>query len=70
MGRSRRITLDLTPEARRTMDKLMGMLECKSEAEVIRKALSTYHYLLVESGLGGTILVRHDDQQDKEVLIK
>lgn len=52
------------------MDKLMGMLECSSEAEVIRKALSTYHYLLVESGLGGTILLQKPDEPEKEILIK
>ncbi len=70
MARSQRIVLELSAEARKTMDKLMGMTEHKTEAEVIRRALTLYHYCLVESGLDGVIILKREGEDDKEIMIR
>jgi hypothetical protein len=50
------------------MDKLMGMTGL-DEVQVIHKALSLYHYALVETGLGGKIILQKPDEDDKEIMI-
>lgn len=52
------------------LHQLKQMTECGQESEVIRKALSYYHYLLTEVMNGGTVILQKADGTEEEIDVK
>lgn len=64
-----RLNLELTENVVDRLERLRELSEADSRTEVIRRALSVYDLLLEQSNQGATLILRYEDQSEKEVLL-
>ena len=64
-----RLTLEFPAAVREQMEQLRGRANASTLAEVIRKALTAYDYLLTEREKGGKVILRSDKEGEREVLL-
>ncbi len=64
------ITLQFSEKAVDNVTRLADDIGAKDRAEVIRRALSLYMYLLDAKRDGATVIVRGNDNIDREVAIR
>lgn len=61
-----RVQLDLTPKMSDLLDDLVGRTDAASRAEVIRRAISIYNLLLLETEKGKRIEIAGPRSGDRE----
>jgi hypothetical protein len=66
---TRRLTLEFPTSVREQMERLRGRAKAATLAEVIRKALTAYDYLLAETERGGKVILRNDKDGEREVVL-
>ncbi len=54
-----RMSLSLSKDLRRRLERLVRLSEAESAAQVIRRALALYELALVESSGGGQLLIEY-----------
>src|SRR5207248_4053369 len=65
-----RLSLRLTPEARKTLEEISTLRGGVSFAEVVRRALGTELYLIKEQRDGGRILVEGPDKAVRQIVLR
>lgn len=68
MAEKIRVQFDFTPAALEELDKLQGMIQAKSRAEVIRYALRVLQWLLDQLRNGAKIMVEDKNGKVETVL--
>ena len=64
-----RITLDLSPEFYKRLERLTEMADAETKAEVIREALRLYEFVMKQREQGATFMVRQSDGEAKDILL-
>lgn len=64
-----RLTLEMAEPVRQTLEELKDTTQADSLAEVIRKALAVYGYLLQEKRHGGRVVVKKDGDEKEVVFL-
>jgi hypothetical protein len=65
-----RLSLRLSPEARRTLEEISALRGGVSYAEVVRRALGTELYLIREQREGSRILIEAPDKTVRQIVLR
>lgn len=65
-----RLSLRLSPEARKTLEEISALRGGVSFAEVVRRALGTELYLIKEQKEGARILVESSDKTVRQIVLR
>ena len=64
-----RLNLDLTPDARDSLERLRVQCKADSLSEVIRRALAALERLADHEGKGGEVILRTPDAREIRLLV-
>ncbi len=67
--RKQRIAFDLSPSALKELDELLGLADVPTRAELVRRALKLYGWLLKRQHEGDHVIVR-SEKGDRETQIE
>ena len=65
-----RLSLRLSPEARKTLEELSALRGGASLAEVVRRALGTELFLVKEQKEGSRILIESPDKTVRQIILR
>jgi hypothetical protein len=65
-----RLTLRLSPEARKALEEISALRGGVSFAEVVRRALGTEQFLIKEQQEGSRILLERPDKTVRQVVLR
>jgi hypothetical protein len=65
-----RLSLRLSPEARKTLEELSALRGGVSLAEVVRRALGTELFLVKEQNEGSRILIENPDKTVRQIILR
>lgn len=65
-----RLTLRLSPEARKALEEIAALRGGVSFAEVVRRALGTEQFLIKEQREGARILVERPDKTVRQIILR
>ena len=65
-----RLTLRLSPEARKTLEDISTLRGGPSYAEVVRRALGTELFIIKEQREGARILLERPDKTVREIILR
>lgn len=64
-----RVTLDLTPRSYERLERLEGLMDASSKAEVLRQALQVLEYIAEQTRDGTEFRVRRPDGSDQALVL-
>jgi hypothetical protein len=65
-----RLSLRLSPEARRALEEIAALRGGVTFAEVVRRALGTEQFLIKEQQEGSRILVERPDKSVRQIILR